>query len=107
MRRRFVQIDGELREVTETYEAPRGPFILGDIPAYQSPIDGKCIEGRAQRRNDLARSGCRPWEGMEQERKEGQRRQAEQERAAEKRLDESAWRAWHSMSPDKRKKLMG
>ena len=35
------------------------PYIRGDLPAYTSPITGKIIEGRAARREDLARSGCR------------------------------------------------
>lgn len=35
------------------------PYIRGDLPAYQSPVTGKMIEGRAARREDLARSGCR------------------------------------------------
>ena len=35
------------------------PYIRGDLPAYRSPVTGKLIEGRAARREDLARSGCR------------------------------------------------
>ena len=35
------------------------PYIRSDLPPYQSPITGKMIEGRAARREDLARSGCR------------------------------------------------
>ena len=35
------------------------PYVRGDLPAYQSPITGKPIEGRAARREDLARHGCR------------------------------------------------
>jgi hypothetical protein len=35
------------------------PYVRGDLPAYVSPITGKPIEGRAARREDLARSGCR------------------------------------------------
>lgn len=46
------------------------PAIHADLPGYESPATGKWIEGRAARRDDLARSGCRPWEGLEAERKE-------------------------------------
>jgi hypothetical protein len=35
------------------------PYIRGDIPAYVSPVTGKIVEGRAARRDDLARAGCR------------------------------------------------
>ena len=35
------------------------PYIRSDIPPYESPITGKIIEGRAARREDLAKSGCR------------------------------------------------
>ena len=36
------------------------PYVRGDLPAYKSPITGKPIEGRAARREDLARNNCRP-----------------------------------------------
>ena len=35
------------------------PFIVSDTPAYVSPITRKVVEGRAARREDLKRSGCR------------------------------------------------
>lgn len=35
------------------------PYIRGDLKPYVSPVTGKVIEGRAARREDLARSGCR------------------------------------------------
>lgn len=35
------------------------PYVNGDLPPYPSPVTGKIIEGRAARREDLARSGCR------------------------------------------------
>mgnify|MGYP001615457193 CR=1 FL=1 len=35
------------------------PYVRGDLPTYISPVTGKPIEGRAARREDLARSGCR------------------------------------------------
>ena len=38
------------------------PHVIHDMPAYQSPIDGRVITGRAARREDLKRSGCVPWE---------------------------------------------
>ncbi len=34
------------------------PMVFGDIPDYRSPVDGKLISGRRQRRYDLAKHGC-------------------------------------------------
>ncbi len=38
---------------------PAGPMIMRDLPAYKSPLGTGVIEGRAARREDLARGGCR------------------------------------------------
>ncbi|WP_287257666.1 hypothetical protein [Mesorhizobium sp.] len=38
------------------------PAVISDIPEYASPIDGKMITSRSQRRDDLARSGCVEYE---------------------------------------------
>ncbi len=38
------------------------PMIVSDIPAYVSPASGKLIDGKAERREDLKRTGCVPWE---------------------------------------------
>lgn len=34
------------------------PFVLSDIPEYRSPIDGKLITSRSQRREDLKANNC-------------------------------------------------
>ena len=34
------------------------PYTISDLPEYTSPITGKPVRGRADRREDLARSGC-------------------------------------------------
>jgi hypothetical protein len=81
--------------------------VQGDLPAYQSPIDGRPVEGRRARTEDLKRSGCRPWEGLDQERKEA----AKQERYAEQKTDASltkaAAEAFYQLSPSKRDILKG
>ncbi len=99
-RRRWIYpANGEPYEVaTEFQQAPRGPMIYGDLPSYQSPIDGRWIDGRVARREDLARNNCRPWEGMESERKEAGRRVAEQHQQHERKLDESVNRSWAQLS---------
>lgn len=50
------------------------PAVHADLPGYTSPIDGKWIEGRRARTEDLKRNNCRPWEGMDTERKEAVKR---------------------------------
>lgn len=66
MRSRYV-MRGETLYDRETGErAPDVPDILvspmirSDLPSYISPITKKPVEGRAARREDLARSGSRP-----------------------------------------------
>lgn len=34
------------------------PMVLGDIPEYLSPIDGRPISSRSTRREDLKRNNC-------------------------------------------------
>lgn len=38
------------------------PTVVSDIPAYASPIDGRMITSRSERRDDLKRSGCVEYE---------------------------------------------
>jgi hypothetical protein len=51
---------GEWVDVSTLQRAPQsGPYIMRDTPAYISPVTRKMIDGRAARREDLKRSGCR------------------------------------------------
>lgn len=34
------------------------PRVFGDLPGYQSPIDGKWIEGRRARKYDMESNNC-------------------------------------------------
>lgn len=60
MRKRWVQIDGELVPIDRLQKAPRkGPFILGDIKPYQAvtgDMAGKWITSRAEHRAFLRRN---------------------------------------------------
>lgn len=47
---------------------PRSAMVYV-MSSYQSPVTGKWIDTPAQRRDDLARTGSRPWEGMESEKR--------------------------------------
>jgi putative FmdB family regulatory protein len=59
------------------------PRVFSDYAGYESPATGRWIEGRRARLEDLAVSGCRPYE-------EGMKQDAERYRAAEEaKLDKT------------------
>lgn len=58
MKRRFVQIAGELIEVTPGVQRQRQHEVSGDIAPYRSMITGEMIQGRAQHREHLRKHGC-------------------------------------------------
>jgi hypothetical protein len=62
---RFVYRAGCWRDphTNEPMELPLGdvicaPQVISDTPEYRSPIDGRLIDGRAARREDLKRNDC-------------------------------------------------
>lgn len=59
------------------------PYVRGDYPAYECPVTGKMIEGRAAHEENLRRTGCRILEPGETE---NYKRECV---AAEERLDRS------------------
>lgn len=107
MRRRY-RWDPQTRELIEVpwdfRQEALAPVVWDDLPAYDSPIDGRIVEGRRQRRNDLARSGCRPYEGREQEMKEARKVQAEREKKLDNLADIIAHRAW-AEAPERLRKV--
>jgi hypothetical protein len=72
---------------------------------YTSPVTGKPITTEKARRDDLARSGCRPYEGFATEFKEAQKVRAAEDKKADAKLHESVARAYHQLSPEKRHQL--
>ena len=78
------------------------PFGQVDIPAYVSPVTGKLIGSRSERREDLKRTGSREWEGMEQETKVAQERVKAEEKAQDAKLEESVVAAWSQLPSEKR-----
>lgn len=57
MRKRYVQINGQLYERGQEPVA-EGPMVIGDIKPYQSMIDGRMITSRSQHREHLKANGC-------------------------------------------------
>ena len=59
MRKRFVQINGELVEVDQNYvPEPRTPLIMADIKPYRSMADGSLITSRSKHREHLRVHNC-------------------------------------------------
>lgn len=58
MRKRYIQINGELIEAGKVLLEPRAPAVLGDIQPYRSMIDGSMIASRSEHRAHLKQHGC-------------------------------------------------
>jgi len=97
----MVEVSADYQQTTEVH------YVRGDTPGYVSPVTGKWIDGARARRDDLARTGSRPWEGMAAEKAHAQRQQQYVEQRYEKRLDEAVRRAYYQLSPAKRRHLGG
>lgn len=81
------------------------PAVRADLPGYTSPIDGKWIEGRRARTEDLKRNNCRPWEGMEAEKKEAERRANEVDHGFEKKIEAGIAEVYNGMSAESQRAL--
>lgn len=75
------------------------------MPGYQSEATGRWIETPSQRRDDLKRSGCRPWEGMAAEKQEAAKHKQYQEQASDAKLDHAVRSAWRDL-PDSKKQAL-
>lgn len=103
--RRTFRYDPALGHLVEvSYSAERvAPDVYGDLPAYTSPIDGKLVDGRAQRREDLKRHGCRPYE--DGERSEMDRRRAVEDAKLERSVNATVDR-WYATQPSRSHELL-
>ena len=98
----LVKIDGVPvipEEPTET-----GPMVMYDLPGYESPVSGKWVEGRAARREDLKRTGCRPYEGRESEAKEVAKVRAAVAVKTDQLAEKMARKAWND-APERTRRL--
>lgn len=110
MRRRYRwdKKTGELYEVLwDSRQEALAPTVWSDLEGYQSPATGKWVEGRKARREDLKRSGCRPYEGKDQEMREAAKIRAEEERRLDSRIAETTARNFYQIPYRSRKILEG
>jgi putative FmdB family regulatory protein len=80
------------------------PMVMPDIQAYQSPIDGRTINSRKQRREDLARNGCVEYEPSMKE--HAARARAQEEAKLDAAVDSTVESAIHAMPARKRERLI-
>lgn len=72
---------------------------------YVSQTSGKFIDTKRARVEDLKRSGCRPYEGFEQEAKEVKRQNAYEEKKSDEKLHTAVSTAYAELSPEKKAAL--
>ena len=77
--------------------------VCDDLPGYQSPIDGRWIEGRKARREDMLRHGCHPYDPADKA--FYAKRRQDEERAFDKAIDETVEREFAAM-PTRKKELL-
>ena len=70
-----------------THQIVTPAHIQADLPEYESPVSGKIIRGRRMRRYDLESNNCRPYEGLEAERKESQSIRSQRQRQINRKVD--------------------
>lgn len=116
---RCDSIEDAYRHVSERHNAPDcdecgskemkmvivAPQVAPDLPGYESPVTGKWVEGRAGRREDLRRTGCRPYEGIKEERAEHARQQKYVEQKHDAARYETVARAFYALPEAKRREL--
>ena len=81
------------------------PMMRADIQpwdAYQSPATGKLITSYAQRREDMKASGCRDWEGMDNEKQNAAQQKRYDEEAQDAAIDKTVRTAWANLSSEKK-----
>jgi len=75
-----------------------------DIPAYQSPVTGRWINSRAERREDLKRTSCVEYEPSMKDHAEKARQREDAD--LEKKMEETVEAEIHAMPVRTREKLI-
>lgn len=113
---RCDKVEDAYRHISERHNGPEcchqqmsmvivAPQVAPDLPGYESPVTGKWIEGRSARREDLRRTGCRPYEGRESEQREHDRQRQYSEQKSDAARRDAVAQAFYSMPEAKRRQL--
>ena len=73
--------------------------------SYESPASGNVITSERARQYDMESNGCRPWEGIAQEKKEVARKRKHNDEKLDKVVTEDMTKQISQMSSEKRKTL--
>ena len=76
-----------------------------EMKRYTSPVNGNLITTRKERTEDLKKTGSRPYEGLEQEKKEAARHHAYQDAKDTLAMQESVAKTISNLSTDKKRRL--
>lgn len=104
-RYRYNPLTQALEEISFERASPLSATVWNDLPGYESPATGEWVEGRKARREDLKRSGCRPYEGREQEAKEAQKLKQAEAARLDQLAEKMAYRAWDAAPERVRKQF--
>lgn len=96
---------GELAELIISAPVGRVMFPAAGGQEYVSPASGRYISTARERRDDMARTNCRPYEGFEAESKVASAKRAADEKKSDAKLHDNVSRAFYQLSPSKRKAL--
>lgn len=70
--------------------------------AYESPATGKVITSHTERKYDMQSSGCREWEGADQEKKHAAKVKAAEENEFDSKLTQWVGEAYQQLPPEKK-----
>ena len=82
-----------------------GAFSTKVMQPYLSPVDNKPINSMRQRQYDMESNGCRPWEGIAQEKKVVDEKKKRNNAKLDKAVDTELSKQISQMPSAKRKKL--
>lgn len=82
--------------------APMARMDIQPWDAFESPASGKLITSYAQRREDMARTGCRDWEGKDAEWKHATQQARYHDDKQDAALDATVRQVWANLSPEKK-----
>lgn len=78
---------------------------LREFEAYESPATGKVITSHTARRYDMQESGCRQWEGSEQEKKHAAKVKLEEQAKEDRQIEQWVGEAYHQLPAEKKQIL--
>lgn len=81
------------------------PMVSVDNYEYQSPVSGKVIRGKRQRTEDLKRNRCRPWEGLEVEKREAKKTRDSADAKLEVSFEKGVHEVLNNMDADKQRAI--